>query len=229
MFWHDQVTVTLLEFLLVLLLALAAMAAPIALKIVCYRRRVAKGERGLLAREADRAINVGDKQEGVTDSLEDAVIELIRLLRGCPYTLRVLAAQNKPVSFKTVLQKVWQEQQSHNESGLVPASAIRSVLRLLQGSGFVRLDRHGFVVTDLGRKLYERIERVSRARLSSTKCVFSSCVMRCDERRLTGPRTETERCERTLRSAAGGGHKFPTATLSPNHQQLTRKNKETQI
>jgi hypothetical protein len=188
MFWHDQVTVTLLEFLLVLLLALAAMAAPIALKIVCYRRRVAKGERGLLAREADRAINVGDKQEGVTDSLEDAVMELIRLLRGCPYTLRVLAAQNKPVSFKTVLQKVWQEQ-SHNESPLVPASAIRAVLRLLQGSGFVRSDRHGLVVTDLGRELYERIERVSRAPLLN-ETLYSSCVMRCDERRLTGPRTE---------------------------------------
>ena len=228
MFLHDQLTVTLLEFLLVLLLALAAAAAPIALKIVCYRHRIAKGEHGLLAREAYRAINIGDKKEGVTDSLEDAVIELIRLLRGCPYTLRVLAAQNKPVSFKTVLQKVWQEQDSHSESGLVPASAIRAVLRLLQGPGFVRLDCHGFVVTDLGRELYERIETVSGAPLLD-ETLYSSCVMRGDERRLTGPRTETERCERTLRSAAGGGHKFPTATLSPNHQQLTRKNKETQI
>ena len=146
-----------------LLLALAAIAAPIALKIVCYRRRIAKGEHGLLAREAYRAINIADRQEGVTDSLEDAVIGLIRLLRGCPYTLRVLAAQDKPVSFNAVLQKVWQEQQSHNELGLVPASAIRAVLRLLQGSGFVRLDRHGFVVTDLGRELYERLERAKGA------------------------------------------------------------------
>ena len=154
-------------------MGLAAIAAPIALKIVCYRRRIAKGEHGLLAREAYRAINNSDRQEGVTDCLEDAVIELIRLLRGCPYTLRVLAAQNKPVSFKTVLQKVWQEQQSHNELGLVPASAIRAVLRLLQGPGFVRLDRHGFVVTDLGRKLYERIERVSRAPLLRLAAVES--------------------------------------------------------
>jgi hypothetical protein len=189
MFLHDQLIVTLLEILLVLLLALAAIAAPIALKIVCSRRRIAKGEHGLLAREAYRAINIVDRQEGVTASFEDAVIELIRLLRGCPYTLRVLATQDKPVSFDAVLQKVWQEQQSHNEFGLVPASAIRAVLRLLQGSGFVRSDRHGLVVSDLGRELYERIERVSRAPLLN-ETLYSSCVMRCDERRLTGPRTE---------------------------------------
>ena len=96
-------------------MGLAAIAAPIALKIVCYRRRIAKGEHGRLALEAYRAINNADRQEGVTGCLEDAVIELIRLLRGCPYTLRVLATQDEPLSFDAVLQKVCQEQQSHNE------------------------------------------------------------------------------------------------------------------
>jgi hypothetical protein len=93
---------------------LAAVAAPIALKIVCSRHRVAKGGHDLLAQEAYRAISVADNHEAVTCSFEDAVIELIRLLRGCPYALRVLATQDKPVSFDAVLQKVWQEQQSHN-------------------------------------------------------------------------------------------------------------------
>jgi len=69
-----------------------------------------------------------------------------------------IGSQDKPVSFDAVLQKVWQEQQSHNELGLVPASAIRAVLRLLQSSSFVRLDRHGFVVTELGRELYGRLD-----------------------------------------------------------------------
>ena len=158
MFLHDQLNLTWLEFLPVLLLALTAIAAPIALKIVCYRHRVARAEHGLLARQAYCAINNADSQKVVTDCLEDAVIELIRLLRGCPYTLRVLATQDEPLSFDAVLQKVCQEQQSHNEWALVPASTIREVLRLLQGSGFVRLDCHGFVVTDLGRELYERID-----------------------------------------------------------------------
>jgi hypothetical protein len=158
MFLLDQLNLTWLEFLLALLLALAAIAAPIALKIEGYRRRIARGEHGLLAREAYCAINNADRQECVTGCLEDAVIELIRLLRGCPYALRVLATQDKPVSFDAVLQKVWQEQQSHNELGFVPASAIRAVLRLLQSSSFVRLDRHGFVVTELGRELYGRLD-----------------------------------------------------------------------
>ena len=69
MFLHDPLSVTLLELLLLLLLALAAIAAPIALKIVCYRRRIAKGEHGLLAREAYCTNNILDRREGVTDSL----------------------------------------------------------------------------------------------------------------------------------------------------------------
>jgi hypothetical protein len=184
-----QLNSTWLEVLLVLLLALAAIAAPIALKILCHRLRIAKGGHGLLDRVAYLAINIADKQEGVTDSLEDAVIDLIRLVRGCPYTLRVLAAQDKPVSFNAVLQKVWQEQHSHNELALVPSSAIRAVLRLLQGSGFVRSDRHGFVVTDLGRELYERVERAASRAPFPSEILFSSSAMRCDEGELTVPRT----------------------------------------
>ena len=46
MFLHDPLNLTWLEVLLVLILALAAIAAPIALKIVCYRRRVGRAEHG---------------------------------------------------------------------------------------------------------------------------------------------------------------------------------------
>jgi hypothetical protein len=146
---------------IILLCAAAFIALTIALKDALKARRTAKDEHCLLAREAYRAFDIADEQKGVTNSLEDAVVELIRLLRGCPYTLRVLAAHNKPISFKAILQKVWQEQGSHNESDLIPASAIRAMLRLLQGPGFVRLDGKGFVITDLGKELYERIERVT--------------------------------------------------------------------
>ena len=113
MFLHDH-----LNFMLpiVLLVAFALIALTIALKDALDRRHIAKGEDRLLTPGAYRAINVADEEGGVTNSLEEAVIELIRLLRGSAYTLRVLAAHNKPISFKNVLQKVWQEQDSHNES-----------------------------------------------------------------------------------------------------------------
>jgi hypothetical protein len=155
---------------IILLCAAALIALTIALKDALKARRIAKGERCLSAGEADRAFDIADEQEGVTDSLEDAVVELIRLLRGCPYTLRVLAAHNKPISFKTVLKKVWQEQRSHNESGFIPASAIRAMLGLLQGPGFVRLDDNGFVITDLGKELYERIERLTVKKFPKKRC-----------------------------------------------------------
>ena len=151
---------------IILLCGAAFIALTIALKDALKARRIAKGE--LLAREAYRAFDIADEQEGVTDPLDDAVVELIKLLKGCPHTLRVLAEHNKPISFKTVLEEVRQEQDSHNESGLIPASAIRAMLRLLQGPGFVRLDGNGFVITDLGKELYERIKRLPGHK-SSTK------------------------------------------------------------
>lgn len=185
---------------IILLCAAALIALTIALKDALQARHISKGEHCLSAREAYRAFD--DEQEGVTSSLEDAVVELIRLLRGCPYTLRVLAAHNKPISFKAILQKVWQEQDSHNESGLIPASAIRAMLRLLQGPGFVRLDGNGFVITHLGKNLYERIER-----LPVQKCPTKRCEHHTAHAEL-GAMKQIERttgCERTLRSAAARG------------------------
>jgi hypothetical protein len=155
---------------IILLCAAAFIALTIALKDALKARRIAKDEHCLLAREAYRAFDMAHEQEGVTDSIEDAVVELIRLLRGCPSTLRVLAAHNKPISFKAILQKVWQEQGSHNESGFIPGSAIRAMLTLLQGPGFVRLDSNGFVITDLGKELYERIERLPVQKSPKKRC-----------------------------------------------------------
>jgi len=125
MFLQDHL---MLRELLIVLLSLAALVGlTIAVINVLEARYMAKRKHCLLAREA---FAIAVEQKGVTHSVEDAVVELITLLRGCPYTLRVLAAQNKPISFQNVLQKVWQEQNSHNESSLIPASAIRAILRL---------------------------------------------------------------------------------------------------
>ena len=157
---------------IILLCAAAFIALTITLKDALKARRTAKDEHCLLAREAYRAFDIADEQEGVTNSLEDAVVELIRLLRGCPYTLRVLAAHNKPISFKAILQKVWQEQDSHNESDLIPANAIRAMLRLLQGPGFVRLDGDGFFITDLGKELYKRIKRLPGNESTTKRCKY---------------------------------------------------------
>jgi hypothetical protein len=167
MFLQDHLM--LREFLIVLLFLAAFVGLTIAMINVLEARYMAKRKHCLLARETFK-IAVG--QKGVTHSVEDAVVELITLLRGCPYTLRVLAAQNKPISFQNVLQKVWQEPNSHNESSLIPASAIRAILRLLQGPGFVRLDGDGFFITDLGKELYKRIKRLPGNESTTKRCKY---------------------------------------------------------
>jgi hypothetical protein len=187
---------------IILLCAAAFIALTIALKDALKARRIAKGERCLSAGEADRAFDIADEQEGVTNSLEDAVLELIRLLRGCPYTLRVLVAHNKPISFKAILQKVWQEQDSHNESDLIPASAIRAMLRLLQGPGFVRLDGKGFVITDLGKELYERIARLTVRKSPKKRCERHTAYAELSSMKQIERTTDYER---TVGSAAATG------------------------
>jgi hypothetical protein len=157
----SSITATSLEFLLLVLLALTAIAAPIVLKLEAHRQRLASEKNRVTAGEAESATCVADARKPVNNPLENAAFELVGLLRGSSYALRVLCAQNKPISFKTVLEKIRGEQELHKELNSLPASGIRAVLRILQGPGFVRMDPRGFVVTDLGRALCQRIERVT--------------------------------------------------------------------
>ena len=158
----SSIIVTSLEFMLLLALALIAVATPFALKAEGYRQRIAREKDGLAAEQADRSSRGAHARESASTTLENAVFELVGVLRGCSYTLRVLSGENEPISFETLLKKVWLKQQSHNDMNLLPGSAIRSVLKLLQGPGFVRMDRRVFSITELGRALCQRIEKVSR-------------------------------------------------------------------
>ena len=47
----------------------------------------------------------------------------------------------------------------------LPASAIRAVLCITQAAGLVRLTRHGFSITEVGREVHRRIEPETRTRM----------------------------------------------------------------
>jgi hypothetical protein len=159
----DQVNLSWIEFPLaplVLLLVSLTVIGLIALIIEGFRNRIARQKDGLNAGAADRDVTGGARaRESVNGSLEGAVFELVGLLRGCSYTLRVLSGENQPISFEALRKKVWLKQELHSDMNLLPGSAIRAVLRLLRGPGFVQSDHRGFLVTQLGRALCARVEK----------------------------------------------------------------------
>jgi hypothetical protein len=70
----------LMKFI-ILLCAAALIALRIALKYALEAPHITKGEHCFSAQEADGAFDIADEQKGITNSLENAVVELIRLLR----------------------------------------------------------------------------------------------------------------------------------------------------
>ena len=55
----------------------------------------------------------------------------------------------------------------------LPASAIRAVLRITQAAGLVRLTRHGFSITEVGREVQRRIEPVTHTRMPQIRAIRS--------------------------------------------------------
>jgi hypothetical protein len=70
--------------------------------------------------------------------LQDALVEFFARSTESCLILSVLVAHRKPLRLATIAQE--------------------AVLCILQVSGFVRMSRHGFLVTQVGREVHRRIE-----------------------------------------------------------------------
>jgi hypothetical protein len=175
--------------LALLVFGLIALSAITILRIKGPRHRIAREKHSLKAGEVDRdATSVAQARESATGPVKDAVFELVGMQRGCSYTLRVLSGENKSISFETLLKKVWLKQGLHSDMDLLPGSAVRAVLRLLQGPGFVKMNQSGFFITELGKALCQRIERASRNSTvkEAPRPSDHSCGQERDDRGLNG-------------------------------------------
>jgi len=61
----------------------------------------------------------------------------------------------------------------------LPAGAIRTVLSITQAAGLVRLTRHGFSVTEVGRDVQRRIEPETPTQLPQIRAVHFIPGNRC--------------------------------------------------
>jgi hypothetical protein len=98
------------------------------------------------------------------EGLEDALVEFFASSRASSFILSVLAAHGKPVTFNALVEEVRAEQDRRRDGRALPASALRTVLTILQMVRLIHMNRDGFFVTDLGRKVYRRMNSYLQVR-----------------------------------------------------------------
>jgi hypothetical protein len=91
-------------------------------------------------------------------ALEDALVEFLARSKESCRILSVLVAHRKPLRLAAIAQEVQLEKDPRRESYVLPMSIAWAVLCILQVSGLVRMSRHGFRVTEVGREVHRRIE-----------------------------------------------------------------------
>ena len=90
--------------------------------------------------------------------LGDALVEFFARSTESCLILSVLVAHRKSLRLATIAQEVQLETDRRREPDVLPMSIAWGVLPILQVSGLVRMSRHGFLVTEVGREVHRRIE-----------------------------------------------------------------------
>jgi hypothetical protein len=91
-------------------------------------------------------------------ALKDALVEFFARSNETCRILSVLVAQRKPLRLSAIVQEIQFETDRSREPYALPMSIAWAILWILQVSGLVRMSLHGFVITDVGREVYRRIE-----------------------------------------------------------------------
>jgi hypothetical protein len=90
-------------------------------------------------------------------SLEEALVEFFHRSNEFAHILSVLSAHCKPLRLGTIVHEVRLEQDRLREDYVLPASIAWAALCILQVAGLVRMNRQGFVITEVGREIHRRI------------------------------------------------------------------------
>jgi hypothetical protein len=98
--------------------------------------------------------------------LEEGLVEFFARSHVSATTLRVLAAQRKPIGFKALMDEVSVANALRRVDADIPPSAVRAVLFILLATGLARMRRHGLVITPLGQEVRRRM-RLRRAPASA--------------------------------------------------------------
>jgi hypothetical protein len=107
-------------------------------------------------------------------ALKDALVEFFSPSKGASRILRLLSAKRKSTGYKALMDEIRFDEKWKPDRHDLPASAIRAVLCITQAAGLVRLTRHGFSITEVGREVQRRIEPETRTRMPHIRAIRSS-------------------------------------------------------
>jgi hypothetical protein len=106
--------------------------------------------------------------------LEEALVEFFASSKASSRIVAVLAAHQKAVAFNVLVDELRTEQERRHDGEYLPMSAMRAVLGILQVVRIVRMNRDGFLITDLGREVYRRMISESHPRTPSAQVNLSA-------------------------------------------------------
>jgi len=92
-------------------------------------------------------------------ALEDALVEFFARSNESCHILSVLVTHRKPLRFAAIAQEVQLEKDRRCNAYVLPMSIAWLVLCILQVSGLVRMSRHGFLLTEVGREVHRPLSK----------------------------------------------------------------------
>jgi hypothetical protein len=90
-------------------------------------------------------------------SLNGALIEFFAHSKAASTVLRLLSRKSRPVGYRRLMDEIRFDAMQGAGDGDLPAAAIRAVLSISQAAGLIRLTRHGFSITEIGREVHRRL------------------------------------------------------------------------
>jgi hypothetical protein len=106
-------------------------------------------------------------------ALKDALVEFFSPSKGAARILRLLSTKRKSIGYKALMDEIRFDEKWNADRHDLPGSAIGAVLCITQAAGLVRLTRHGFSITEVGREVQRRIEPGTRTRMPHIRAIRS--------------------------------------------------------
>lgn len=96
-------------------------------------------------------------------ALKDLLVKFFARSMGSSRIFRLLAARQKPVRYRNLVDDFRFDEKWRRDSDELPANAIQAVLGIMQLAGLARITRFGISLTEVGREVHRRIDSSTRA------------------------------------------------------------------